>query len=83
LQHLFELRANRLKGLKDELDLVLREAEDYEHALNRHFYYRFSNESSSKEHAERDQEVPAEEACKIKERIWNLKSKVRKGKYSY
>ena len=51
---------------------MLREAEDYEYALNRDFYNGLSNEGSSKEHAERDQEVPTEEACKVKERIWDL-----------
>lgn len=62
---------------------MLREAEDYEHALNRDFYNGLSNESSSKEHAERDQKVPTEEACKVKERIWDLESKVIKSKFFF
>lgn len=41
---------------------MLREAENNEEALDRHFHDRFADKASAEEHAERNQEMSAEEA---------------------
>lgn len=69
LDQLLELRANFLEEFKDEVDLMLTEAENDEETLDWHFHDSFANESSSKEDGERHEEVTAKEASQIKERV--------------